>query len=172
MNVKQKEDFLVLLDGTAYLYRAYHALPPLKNSKGDNTGAIHGFLKALNKILDDYKPKYIGLIFDAKGKNFRHEIYDQYKANRTSMPPELIEQIPVLYEILESQGYPPIIIDGVEADDVIGTLSKKFKTIKEVKIFSGDKDFAQLVDKKISIINPITLDVMDQKGVKKKFDVG
>jgi|TARA_B100001059_G_scaffold231745_1_gene268211 DNA polymerase-1 len=172
MNVKQKEDFLVLLDGTAYLYRAYHALPPLKNSKGDNTGAIHGFLKALNKILDDYKPKYIGLIFDAKGKNFRHEIYDQYKANRSSMPPELIEQIPVLYEILESQGYPPIIIDGVEADDVIGTLSKKFKTIKEVKIFSGDKDFAQLVDKKISIINPITLDVMDQKGVKKKFDVG
>ena len=172
MNVKQKEDFLVLLDGTAYLYRAYHALPPLKNSKGDNTGAIHGFLKALNKILDDYKPKYIGLIFDAKGKNFRHEIYDQYKANRSSMPPELIEQIPVLYEILESQGYPPIIIDGVEADDVIGTLSKKFKTINEIKIFSGDKDFAQLVDKKISIINPITLDVMDQKEVKKKFDVG
>ena len=171
MNGKQKADYLVLIDGTAYLYRAYHALPPLKNSKGENTGAIHGFLNALNKIIEDFNPKHIGLVFDAKGKNFRHDIYSEYKANRSSMPEELVEQIPKLYELLSLMGYPPIIIDGVEADDVIGTLSKKFKNIREVKIFSGDKDFAQLVDKKTSIINPINLDIVDQKAVKKKFGV-
>ena len=172
MNGKQKADYLVLIDGTAYLYRAYHALPPLKNSKGENTGAIHGFLKALNKIIEDFNPKHIGLVFDAKGKNFRHKIYSEYKANRSAMPPELIEQIPKLYEILEYMGYPPIIINDVEADDVIGTLSNKFKTVLEVKIFSGDKDFAQLVNDKVTIINPITLEIMDVKGVKKKFGVG
>ena len=171
MNVKQKEDFLVLLDGTAYLYRAYHALPPLKNEKGENTGAIHGFLKAFNKILEEYNPKYVGLVFDAKGKNFRHDIYKDYKANRSSMPDELVEQIPVLYEILKLLGYPPIIIKGVEADDVIGTLSRKYNKINSIKIFSGDKDFAQLVNKKVSLINPISLDEMDQKGVKKKYEI-
>ena len=171
MNGKQKADYLVLIDGTAYLYRAYHALPPLKNSKGENTGAIHGFLKALNKIIEDFNPKHIGLVFDAKGKNFRHKIYSEYKANRSAMPPELIEQIPKLYEILDYMGYPPIIINDVEADDVIGTLSNKFKTVPEVKIFSGDKDFAQLVNDKVTIINPITLEIMDIKGVKKKFGV-
>ena len=171
MNGKQKADYLVLIDGTAYLYRAYHALPPLKNSKGENTGAIHGFLKALNKIIEDFNPKHIGLVFDAKGKNFRHKIYSEYKANRSAMPPELIEQIPKLYEILDYMGYPPIIINDVEADDVIGTLSNKFKTVPEVKIFSGDKDFAQLVNDKVTIINPVTLETMDIKGVKKKFGV-
>ena len=171
MNGEQKEDFLVLLDGTAYLYRAFHALPPLKNAKGENTGAIHGFLKALYKIMEDYNPKHIGIVFDAKGKNFRHEIYNEYKANRSKMPDELSEQIPKLYEILELSGLPPIIVEGVEADDVIGTLSKKFKKTHDVKIFSGDKDFAQLVDENISIINPITLEIMNKKGVKKKFDV-
>ena len=171
MNGKQKADYLVLIDGTAYLYRAYHALPPLKNSKGENTGAIHGFLKALNKIIEDFNPKHIGLVFDAKGKNFRHKIYSEYKANRSAMPPELVEQIPKLYEILDYMGYPPIIINDVEADDVIGTLSNKFKTVPEVKIFSGDKDFAQLVNDKVTIINPVTLEIMDIKGVKKKFGV-
>ena len=171
MNGKQKADYLVLIDGTAYLYRAFHALPPLKNSKGENTGAIHGFLKALNKIIEDFNPKHIGLVFDAKGKNFRHKIYSEYKANRSAMPPELIEQIPKLYEILDYMGYPPIIINDVEADDVIGTLSNKFKTVPEVKIFSGDKDFAQLVNDKVTIINPVTLEIMDIKGVKKKFGV-
>ena len=171
MNGKQKEDILVLLDGSAYLYRAYHALPPLKNTKGENTGAIHGFLKALNKIMADFNPKHIGVVFDAKGKNFRHKLYDQYKANRSSMPEELAEQIPKLYEILDLLGYPPIIISGVEADDTIGTLSEKFKRKINIKIFSGDKDFAQLVDKNVSIINPITLNVMDREGVKEKFDV-
>jgi len=171
MNGEQKEDFLVLLDGTAYLYRAFHALPPLKNAKGENTGAIHGFLKALYKIMEDYNPKHIGIVFDAKGKNFRHKIYNEYKANRTKMPDELSEQIPKLYEILELSGFPPIIIEGVEADDVIGTLSKKFKKIHDVKIFSGDKDFAQLVNENISIINPITMEIMNKKAVKKKFDV-
>ncbi|MBT7543203.1 MAG: DNA polymerase I [Gammaproteobacteria bacterium] len=171
MNGKQKEDILLLLDGTAYLYRAYHALPPLKNSKGENTGAIHGFLKAINKIMEDFNPKHIGVVFDAKGKNFRHKMFEQYKANRSAMPSELVEQIPKLYKILDLLGFPPIIISGVEADDVIGTLSKKYKNAYKVKIFSGDKDFAQLVDKNISIINPVTLDKMDSKGVKKKFGV-
>ena len=171
MNGKQKEDYLVLIDGTAYLYRAYHALPPLKNTKGENTGAIHGFLKAINKIIEDFDPKNIGVVFDAKGKNFRHKIYTEYKANRSSMPEELAEQIPKLYEILELMGLPPIIISEVEADDVIGTLSKKFKKIGGVKIFSGDKDFAQLVDKNVTIINPVSLDIMDERAVKKKFGV-
>ena len=171
MNGKQKEDILVLLDGTAYLYRAYYALPPLKNSKGENTGAIHGFLKAINKIMNDVNPKHIGVVFDAKGKNFRHEMFEQYKANRSAMPSELAEQIPKLYEILDLFGLPPIIVSGVEADDVIGTLSKKYKKTCKVEIFSGDKDFAQLVDKSVSIINPVTLEKMDSKGVKKKFDV-
>ena len=171
MNGKQKEDYLVLIDGTAYLYRAYHALPPLKNTKGENTGAIHGFLKAINKIIEDFDPKNIGVVFDAKGKNFRHKIYTEYKANRSSMPEELAEQIPKLYEILELMGLPPIIISEVEADDVIGTLSKKFKKIGGVKIFSGDKDFAQLVDKNVTIINPVSLEIMDERAVKKKFGV-
>jgi len=171
MNVKQKEDFLILIDGTAYLYRAYHALPPLTNKKGENTGAIHGFLKALNKIRQDYNPKYIGLVFDAKGKNFRHKIYKEYKANRSAMPEELVEQIPKLYKILILLGFPPIIIENVEADDVIGTLSEKFKDQRKIKIFSGDKDFAQLVDEQVNIINPITLDIVDKKAVKKKFDI-
>ena len=171
MNGKQKEDYLVLIDGTAYLYRAYHALPPLKNAKGVNTGAIHGFLKALNKIIEDFKPKHIGIVFDAKGKNFRHKIYNQYKANRSSMPEDLAEQIPKLYQILKLMGFPPIIIENVEADDVIGTLSKKFKKISGVKIFSGDKDFAQLVNKNVTLINPMSSDIMDEKAVKKKFGV-
>ena len=127
MSTKQKDNYLILLDGTAYLYRAFHALPPLTNKKGENTGAIHGFLKALNKILEDFTPEHIGIVFDAKGKNFRHKIYSEYKANRSKMPDELSEQIPKLYEILDLLGFPPIIVEGVEADDVIGTLSNKYK---------------------------------------------
>ncbi len=171
MSTKQKDNYLILLDGTAYLYRAFHALPPLTNKKGENTGAIHGFLKALNKILEDYSPEHIGIVFDAKGKNFRHEIYSEYKANRSKMPEELSEQIPKLYEILDLLGFPPIIVEGVEADDVIGTLSNKYKKNKNIKIFSGDKDFAQLVDSNVVIINPVSLDIMDERAVKKKFDI-
>ena len=171
MSTKQKDNFLILIDGTAYLYRAFHALPPLTNKQGENTGAIHGFLKALFKIIEDFAPEHIGLIFDAKGKNFRHDIYSEYKANRSKMPGELSEQIPKLYEILELLGYPPIIIDGVEADDVIGTLSKQFRKTKDVRIFSGDKDFAQLVNSSVAIINPITLETMDEVAVKKKFGI-
>ena len=171
MSTKQKDNFLILIDGTAYLYRAFHALPPLTNKQGENTGAIHGFLKALFKIIEDFAPEHIGLVFDAKGKNFRHDIYSDYKANRSKMPDELSEQIPKLYEILELLGYPPIIIDGVEADDVIGTLSKQFRKTKVVRIFSGDKDFAQLVNSSVAIINPITLETMDEVAVKKKFGI-
>ena len=171
MSTKQKDNFLILIDGTAYLYRAFHALPPLTNKQGENTGAIHGFLKALFKIIEDFAPEHIGLVFDAKGKNFRHDIYSDYKANRSKMPDELSEQIPKLYEILELLGYPPIIIDGVEADDVIGTLSKQFRKTKDVRIFSGDKDFAQLVNSSVAIINPITLETMDEVAVKKKFGI-
>ena len=171
MSTKQKDNFLILIDGTAYLYRAFHALPPLTNIQGENTGAIHGFLKALFKIIEDFAPEHIGVVFDAKGKNFRHDIYSEYKANRSKMPDELSEQIPKLYEILELLGYPPIIIDGVEADDVIGTLSKQFRKTKDIRIFSGDKDFAQLVNSSVAIINPITLETMDEVAVKKKFGI-
>ena len=151
-----KEKKLALIDGSAYFYRAYHALPPLKNSKGQETGAIHGFITAIHKLIADFKPSNIAMIFDPKGPNFRHEIYPDYKANREAMPDELVSQIQLLYKALDYNGLKPIIIEGYEADDVIGTLTKKFKDEIEILIFSGDKDFSQLVDDKVSIINPVT----------------
>ena len=172
MSVKEKLRNLILIDGSAYLYRAFYALPPLQNNQGQETGAIHGFIKAINKIIQDYKPTNIAVVFDPKGKNFRHDIYPEYKANRSKMPKELSSQIPILYTALDLIGLRPIIKDGVEADDIIGTFARKFsKEGIKIEIFSGDKDFAQLVNKNINIINPVNFERLDEKGIEKKYEI-
>ena len=116
---------LILIDGSSYLYRAFHALPSLTNSKGQPTGAIYGVLSMINRLIKDYHPSHIVVIFDAKGKTFRHELYPEYKAHRPPMPDELVSQIKYLHEIIIAMGLPLLVIEGVEADDVIGTLAKQ-----------------------------------------------
>jgi len=118
-----KKKLLVLIDGSSYLHRAFHALPPLTTSKGEPTGAIYGVVSMIRKILSDYKPDYVAVVFDAKGKNFRHEMYPQYKATRPSMEEDLKVQIKPLHEIIVAMGIPLLIVEGVEPDDVIPTLS-------------------------------------------------
>lgn len=170
MNVKEKK--LVLVDGSSYLFRAYHALPPLTTSKGQPTGAAYGVISMLRKLIATEKPDYMGVIFDTKSKNFRHEIYPQYKANRPEMPDELRLQIEPLHNIIRAMGLPLIAIEGIEADDVLATLAhhatqKHIKTI----ISTGDKDLAQLVDKNITLINTMNGTVLDENGVLEKFGV-
>lgn len=163
---------LILIDGSSYLFRAYHALPPLTNSKGDPTGAIYGVLNMLRKLQKDYDPAHIAVVFDPKGKTFRYDMYAQYKANRTKMPDELRSQIAPLHQAIEALGLPLIIVDGVEADDVIGTLALKAKQAgMQTLISTGDKDLAQLVDEDITLINTMTDKLMDRAGVEEKFGV-
>ncbi|HHJ35894.1 MAG TPA: DNA polymerase I, partial [Gammaproteobacteria bacterium] len=153
-------------------FRAFHALPPLTNSKGQATGAVYGVINMLNKLVQEYKPEHIGVVFDAKGKTFRHDMYDQYKANRPPMPDELRSQIAPLHELVEALGYPLIIIPGVEADDVIGTYARQASEQKiETLISTGDKDLAQLVNPHVTLINTMNNVIMDEAGVMKKFDV-
>ncbi|MBI2791548.1 MAG: DNA polymerase I [Gammaproteobacteria bacterium] len=170
MNVKEKK--LVLVDGSSYLFRAYHALPPLTTSKGQPTGAAYGVISMLRKLIASEKPDYMGVIFDTKSKNFRHEIYPQYKANRPEMPDELRLQIEPLHNIIRAMGLPLIAIEGIEADDVLATLAH-LATQKHIKtiISTGDKDLAQLVDKNITLINTMNGNVLDEKGVLEKFGV-
>ena len=163
---------IVLVDGSAYLYRAFHAMPPLTNSKGQPTGAIYGVVNMLRRLVTDYQPEYMAVIFDASGKTFRDDIYDQYKATRASMPDDMRTQIKPLYKLVELMGFPLLIIPGVEADDVIGTLAvnatkKGMKTI----VSTGDKDMAQLVNDKVTLVNTMTNTVMDVENVKEKFGV-
>ena len=163
---------IVLVDGSAYLYRAFHAMPPLTNSKGQPTGAIYGVVNMLRRLVADYQPEYMAVIFDASGKTFRDDIYDQYKATRASMPDDMRSQIKPLYKLVELMGFPLLIIPGVEADDVIGTLAvnateKGLKTI----VSTGDKDMAQLVNDKVTLVNTMTNAVMDVETVKEKFGV-
>ena len=163
---------LVLIDGSSYLHRAFHALPPLTTAKGEPTGAIYGVVNMIKKMINDYKPTYIAVVFDAKGKNFRHEIYPQYKATRPPMEKDLQVQIEPLHEIIKAMGLPLVVVDGVEADDIIGTLAcAATKNGITVLISTGDKDIAQLVNKNITLINTMTNTVMDEKGVEKKFGV-
>ncbi len=163
---------IVLVDGSSYLYRAFHAMPPLTNSTGQPTGAVHGVVNMLRRLIADYDPKSMAVVFDAKGKTFRDDIYKEYKANRPSMPDDLRSQIEPLHKIVKAMGLPLIIEPGVEADDVIGTLAhqaseRKLKTI----ISTGDKDMAQLVDDHVTLINTMTNTVMDASGVEEKFGV-
>jgi DNA polymerase-1 len=163
---------LILVDATSYLYRAYHALPPLSNSNGDPTGAIYGVISMLRKLVKDYQPEYIGVIFDAKGKTFRENLYTAYKANRPTMPDDLQRQITPLYAIVDSLGLARLVQEGVEADDVIASLAQKaIQKHWPVLISTGDKDFAQLVDKHITLVNTMNNTQLDRQGVIEKFGV-
>lgn len=162
----------ILVDGSSYLFRAYHALPPLTNSRGEPTGAIVGVINMLKKLVDEYQPEYIGVVFDAPGKTFRDDMYSEYKANRPPTPDDLKQQIPPLYDIIRAMGLPLIIEEGVEADDVIGTLARQASEIGMSTIIStGDKDMAQLVDEHVTLINTMSNTVMDRQGVFDKFAV-
>jgi DNA polymerase-1 len=163
---------LVLVDGSSYLYRAFHALPAFSNSRGEPTGAVFGVLNMMLKFMKDYAPKRVGLVFDASGKTFRDQIFAEYKAHRTPMPNDLRPQIEPLLTILRAQGFPVLRMDGVEADDVIGTLAcRAARAGQHVLISTADKDMAQLVDGSITLINTMSNSVLDRAGVKAKFDV-
>jgi DNA polymerase-1 len=163
---------LVLIDGSSYLYRAFHALPPLTNSKGVPTGAVYGVLNMLSKFLRDYTPPRISVVFDAPGKTFRDELFAEYKANRPPMPDDLRSQLEPLLAAVDALGLPVLRIDGVEADDVIGTLACRAAADgQSVLISTGDKDMAQLVNEQITLINTMSNTVLDRAGVKTKFDV-
>jgi len=163
---------LVLVDGSSYLYRAFHALPPFSNSRGEPTGAVFGVLNMLNKFLKDYDPERIAVVFDASGKTFRDELFAEYKAHRPPMPDDLRSQIQPLFEAVKGMGLPILRESGVEADDVIGTLAcAAAKQNLSVLISTGDKDMAQLVSPQITLINTMSNTVLDRAGVKNKFDV-
>ncbi|MFK7856446.1 MAG: DNA polymerase I [Granulosicoccus sp.] len=163
---------VILVDGSAYLYRAFHAMPPLTNAKGQPTGAIYGVVNMLRRLVADYQPEIMAVIFDASGKTFRDDIYKEYKANRASMPDDMRSQIKPLYSVVEKMGFPLLIIEGVEADDVIGTLSVRATAAGlNTVISTGDKDMAQLVNEKVSLVNTMTNTVMDVAGVVEKFGV-
>jgi DNA polymerase I len=163
---------LVLVDASSYLYRAFHALPPLSNSRGEPTGALFGVVNMLAKFLKDCRPQRIALVFDAPGRTFRDDLFAEYKAHRPPMSNDLRSQIEPLLTILRAQGLPLLRIAGVEADDVIGTLAcRAAQAGQSVLISTGDKDMAQLVDGSITLINTMSNTVLDRTGVKAKFDV-
>ncbi len=163
---------LVLVDGSSYVYRAFHALPPLSNSRGEPTGAVLGVLNMLLKFLKDFQPRRIAVVFDAPGKTFRDELFAEYKAHRPAMPNDLRAQIEPLLKIITAQGLPLLRVPGVEADDVIGTLARRAAQAGQtVLISTGDKDMAQLVDASVTLINTMNNALLDRDGVKAKFDV-
>ena len=162
----------ILVDGSSYLFRAYHAMPPLTNSDGHPTGAIRGVINMMRKLQKDYPESQVIVIFDAKGKTFRNDMYPEYKANRPAMPDELRVQIQPIHDIIKAMGLPLLVIPDVEADDVIGTLADQATTAKrDVIISTGDKDMAQLVNEHVSLINTMTDTFMDVEGVIEKFGV-
>ncbi|MET0094058.1 MAG: 5'-3' exonuclease H3TH domain-containing protein, partial [Sedimenticola sp.] len=162
----------ILVDGSSYLFRAYHALPPLTNSHGEATGAVVGVVNMLRKLIDEYGPEHMAVVFDAPGGSFRNEMYDQYKANRPPMPDDLREQIEPLHDIVRAMGLPLLMVTGVEADDVIGTLASQASAKgMDTLISTGDKDLAQLVDGHVTLINTMNNALMDHDGVVAKFGV-
>ena len=163
---------LVLVDGSSYLYRAFHALPDLRTSRGEPTGALRGVLSMLRRMVEDGKPDYFAVVFDAPGKTFRDEWYPEYKANRPPMPDDLAAQIAPLHECVRAHGWPLLMIDGVEADDVIGTLANRAAAQDiDTLISSSDKDLTQLVTPRIVMVNTMSNERLDEAGVKAKFDV-
>ncbi|UCH38448.1 MAG: DNA polymerase I [Gammaproteobacteria bacterium] len=169
---QEKQKKLVLVDGSSYLFRAYHGLPQLTSPSGHPTGAIYGVLNMLRKLIRDEQPDRVAVVFDAKGKTFRNDIYPEYKANRPPMPDDLRVQIEPLHQIIEAQGLPLISIEGVEADDVIGTLSRQAtEEGYEVLISTGDKDMAQLVNARVRLVNTMNNHFMDEAAVVEKFQV-
>jgi len=163
---------IVLVDGSSYLYRAFHALPPLNNSKGQPTGAIKGVVNMLRSMIKTYPNSCIVVIFDAKGKTFRDDIYPEYKAHRPPMPDEMRLQIEPIHNIIKAMGLPLIIIEGVEADDVIGTYAQQATQLQiPVIISTGDKDMAQLVNEHITLVNTMTNTTLTHQGVLDKFGI-
>jgi len=164
---------LVLVDGSSYLYRAYYSPPHLTNSKGEATGAVYGVINMLRSLLNQYKPSQMAVVFDAKGKTFRNDMYSEYKAQRPPMPDDLRSQIAPLHELIKALGLPLVCISGVEADDAIGTIATQAsKEGRAVLISTGDKDMAQLVDENVTLINTMTNTVMGPAEVTEKFGVG
>ncbi|MGH8369970.1 MAG: 5'-3' exonuclease, partial [Gammaproteobacteria bacterium] len=163
---------LILVDGSSYLYRAFFAMPPLTNSQGEPTGAVYGVANMLKRLLAEYKPDQVAVVFDARGKTFRDEIFEEYKANRPPMPDDLAAQTEPLLELVQAMGFPVLQVSGVEADDVIGTLARRAAANdQDVLISTGDKDIAQLVNEHITLVNTMNDSTLDRAGVKEKFDV-
>ena len=168
----EKQPPFILVDGSSYLFRAFHALPPLSNSRGEPTGATVGVINMLRKLITDYRPTHIAVVFDAPGKTFRDDLYPEYKAHRPPMPDELRAQIEPTLDIIRAMGLPLLIVPDVEADDVIGTLARQAtEEGRETLVSTGDKDMAQLVNKHVTLINTMTDTVMDEAGVMGKFGV-
>jgi DNA polymerase-1 len=166
------KELLLLVDGSSYLYRAFHAMPDLRNPKGEPTGAIYGMINMLRRLRTELPTSHIACVFDAKGPTFRDHLYPQYKANRSAMPEDLVAQIEPIHAVVKALGWPVIMVSGVEADDVIGTLAKKatelgWKTV----ISTGDKDLAQLVDESVTLINTMSNEKLDIQGVIDKFGI-
>ena len=163
---------LLLIDGSSYLYRAFHAMPDLRSPDGRPTGAVYGMVNMLRRLEKEVQFDYSACVFDAKGKTFRDDLYPEYKANRPSMPEELAAQIKPVHEVVQASGWPMLMVEGVEADDVIGTLAKMGEAAGfKVIISTGDKDMAQLVTPMVSLVNTMTNENLDQAGVKEKFGV-
>ncbi|WP_369309629.1 DNA polymerase I [Providencia rettgeri] len=166
------ENPLILVDGSSYLYRAYHAFPPLTNSAGEPTGAMYGVLNMLRSLILQYKPSHVAVVFDAKGKTFRDELFESYKSHRPPMPDDLRAQIAPLHEMVEAMGLPLLVVPGVEADDVIGTLAcEASRKGIPVLISTGDKDMAQLVEPNITLINTMNNTILGPDEVKEKYGV-
>ncbi|MDY4385391.1 DNA polymerase I [Pectobacterium aroidearum] len=166
------ENPLILVDGSSYLYRAYHAFPPLTNSAGEATGAMYGVLNMLRSLLLQYQPSHVAVVFDAKGKTFRDELFENYKAHRPPMPEDLREQIEPLHNMVKAMGLPLLAVSGVEADDVIGTLAVQAeKAGKPVLISTGDKDMAQLVTPSVTLINTMNNSILGPQEVCDKYGI-
>lgn len=164
---------LILVDGSSYLFRAYHSPPHLTNSRGEATGAIYGVVNMLKSLLRQYQPSQMAVVFDAKGPTFRNDMYSEYKAHRPPMPDDLRSQIAPLHQIITAMGLPLLCVSGVEADDVIGTLARQASQQgRSTLISTGDKDMAQLVDEHVTLINTMTNTVLDPQGVVDKFGIG
>ncbi len=162
---------IILVDGSSYLYRAFHALPNLTNSTGMPTGAVYGMINMLKKLINDYQPTHMAVVFDTKAKTFRDELYPAYKATREAMPSALSQQIAPIHAIIKAFGIPILTVDGVEADDVIGTLAKQAAKEANVLISTGDKDLAQLVNEHVTLINTMNNTILNPENVKTKFGV-
>ena len=170
--MSEDKDPIILVDGSSYLYRAYHALPPLMTSNNQPTGAIKGVISMIKRILIDHPESPLAVVFDAKGKNFRHDMYSEYKANRPPMPEDLVLQIEPIHSIISLMGIKLIMVSGVEADDVIGTLAEQARQKKlNTVISTGDKDMTQLVCESVSVVNTMSGELLDESGVIKKFGV-
>ncbi len=172
MNTEPESKTLLLVDGSSYLYRAYHALPDLRNRENEPTGALYGILNMLRRLHKDVKADYSACVFDAKGKTFRDEWYPEYKAHRPPMPEDLAFQVDPIFQAIQATGWPLVVVEGVEADDVIGTLASKASSLGlKTVISTGDKDMAQLVNPNVRLVNTMSEEWLDEEGVSMKFGV-